>query len=194
MRNPYLARIQKIKFWTHSNHHVGTLRLKEGKFPEIKLNGKWLPICGHYFWDNNYGATLFCKKLSSRFTFGTVKRRYDRPLGNNGLFIGRCRKTDKKLLSCTGHKNIYSTSHSLCAARQKASVEIKCSGIWSENPMLNNGTNIGKKMNADNNTKNIILISVSGLMSLEVQSCNFWEDGRLPPHAGRAHGMWVNLW
>ena len=46
--------------------------------------------------------------------------------------------------------------------------------------MLNNG-NIGKKMNADNNTKNIILISVSGLMSLEVQSCNFWEDGRFFP-------------
>ena len=73
--------------------------------------------------------------------------------------------------------NIYSTSRTVCAARQKASVEIKCSGIWSENQMLNNG-NIGKKMNADNNTKNIILISVSSLMSLEVQSCNFWEDGR----------------
>ena len=40
---------------------------------------------------------------------------------------------------------------------------------------------VGKKMNADNNTKNIILISVSGLMSLEVQSCNFWEDGRFFP-------------
>ena len=38
-----------------------------------------------------------------------------------------------------------------------------------------------KKINADNNTKNIILISVSGLMSLEVQSCNFWEDGRFFP-------------
>ena len=40
---------------------------------------------------------------------------------------------------------------------------------------------VGKKMNADNNTKNIILISVSSLMSLEVQSCNFWEDGRFFP-------------
>ena len=52
--------------------------------------------------------------------------------------------------------------------------------IWKFSEILE-ALIVGKKMNADNNTKNIILISVSGLMSLEVQSCNFWEDGRFFP-------------
>ena len=27
------------------------------------MDGKWRPICGHWFWDNNYGAKAFCKRL-----------------------------------------------------------------------------------------------------------------------------------
>ena len=40
------------------------VELKYGKNPIVKTNdGKWTPICGHWFWDNNYGARLFCKQL-----------------------------------------------------------------------------------------------------------------------------------
>ena len=38
----------------------GSVRLVEEKFPEVFWNGVWTPICGHWFWNNDYGADLFC--------------------------------------------------------------------------------------------------------------------------------------
>ena len=32
-------------------------------FPEILVDNGWHPICGHYFWNNNFGARLFCQEL-----------------------------------------------------------------------------------------------------------------------------------
>ena len=81
-----------------------SVRLKEGKFPEVFWNGNWAPICGHWFWNNNYGATLFCQKLDSSFTSGIVIRREDKPLESDGLRIGECREQDH-WLSCTGGAN-----------------------------------------------------------------------------------------
>ena len=98
----------------------------DGKFPWVKWAGKWSPICGHWFWNNNYGATLFCKKLDSKYTSGTIKRRTDRPLKDNGLKIGSCGSTDKDLDKCTAGGNTLSTTKSGCAKDEKASVEINC--------------------------------------------------------------------
>ena len=36
------------------------------------VNGAWLPVCGRDFWDNNYGASLFCQKLDSKYTYGLI--------------------------------------------------------------------------------------------------------------------------
>ena len=43
----------------------GDVRLLDDGTPEYYLNGDWYPICGHYFWDNDHGATAFCRKLGS---------------------------------------------------------------------------------------------------------------------------------
>lgn len=39
--------------------------------PEVYYGGEWYPICGYYFFDNNVGATTFCKMLG--FDVGTVQ-------------------------------------------------------------------------------------------------------------------------
>ena len=54
---------------THGNSPTvseGSVRLIQEKYAEIWVDGKWSPICGPGFWDNNIGATLFCQKLDQR--------------------------------------------------------------------------------------------------------------------------------
>lgn len=53
----------------------GNVRLKDGKYPEISIDGMWSPICGHWFWESNIGAKLFCRKLNSKYVYGTVVKR-----------------------------------------------------------------------------------------------------------------------
>ena len=78
--------------------------MREEKYPEIWFNDKWSPICGHYFWNNNYGATLFCQELNSTYTFGSVKNS-GIPLASDGIRVGKCTSQDNSLSSCTGGCN-----------------------------------------------------------------------------------------
>ena len=104
-----------------------SVQLKDGKFPEVFWNGNWAPICGHWFWNNNHGATLFCQKLDSSFTSGIVTRREDKPLESDGLRIGECREQDH-WLSCSGGGNKLDNPScgGGCCAGSEASIEIKC--------------------------------------------------------------------
>ena len=108
--------------------------MQEEKYPEIWFNDKWSPICGHYFWENDYGATLFCQKLNSNYTFGKSKKRLDRSLASNGITVGECTSQDKSLLSCTGRCNDLQEgglscgqSGGKCDVGERALVEVECS-------------------------------------------------------------------
>ena len=35
----------------------------DSSIPMIHWNGRWSPICGHYFWDNDNGVYEFCRML-----------------------------------------------------------------------------------------------------------------------------------
>ena len=109
----------------------GNVRLVDGNFPEVFLNGIWSPICGHWFWDTDFGANLFCQKLTSDpASTGYVIRRVDKPLEKDAIRIGKCLSNDK-WLSCSGGCNNLGTgkgcnNHDNCGAKQPASIEIKC--------------------------------------------------------------------
>ena len=109
------------------------LRLRENKYPEILINDKWSPICGHHFWDNKYGATIFCQKLSSEYTSGKVKNT-GLPLVSDGVRIGQCNSQDKSFSSCSGGGcNDYpevggQCGGGNCSAGQAATIEIECFG------------------------------------------------------------------
>ena len=78
------------------------VRLQNGKYPEVFWNGVWVPICGHWFWDNNFGATLFCKQLG--FKSGIIKRN-DQQVEADAIRIGRCTTWDNIWLHCSGGRN-----------------------------------------------------------------------------------------
>ena len=108
-----------------------TVRLVDGKYPEVWLNGTWSPICGHYFWDNDYGATMFCKQLNATFDSGIVIRRPDKPLESDAIRVGKCQNDtiDTQWLQCTGACNDLGKGNgcAMCGAGELASIEIECS-------------------------------------------------------------------
>ena len=92
------------------------------------MSGSWLPICGHWFWDTNYGATLFCQKLDPKFSSGTVIKRTDKQLEKDAVRVGMCQNNDQ-WLQCTGGCNDLGIGDGCakCSAGNWASIEIKCS-------------------------------------------------------------------
>ena len=105
----------------------------DGKYPEVSIHGSWAPICGHYFWGNNHGATLFCQKLSPEFKYGTLIHRPDKPIEVDGIRIGKC-FSDDHWPECTGGCNDFETGNSCfeakagkCSAGDVGSIEIHCS-------------------------------------------------------------------
>ena len=87
---------------------------------------QWSPICGHWFWDNNYGATTFCQKLG--YNSGVVSGKRQR--GGRGKYevdsihIGRCHEGVplEECHWCIGTGNECSN----CAANQRVAIKIKC--------------------------------------------------------------------
>ena len=112
--------------------------MSNGKYPEILLNNKWSPICGHFFWGNDYGATLFCQQLNSTYTSGIAIRRYNIPLASDGIRIGKCTDQDNSLSSCTDGCNDFpqlggvcsNMANAKCGAGKKATVEVQCLECW----------------------------------------------------------------
>ena len=71
----------------------GDVKLKDKTIPMIFWNGTWSPICGHYFWDNHIGATLFCQKLG--FEKGHVSgRNSGKSYATDAFMVGKCKKSD----------------------------------------------------------------------------------------------------
>jgi len=56
--------------------------------PDVRFNHRWYPICGHFFWNNNAGATTVCQGFG--FSSGTCQR-----AGNtysiDSMPVGSCR-------------------------------------------------------------------------------------------------------
>ena len=77
------------------------MRFGANQMPEVYFDGKWVPICGHWFWNNNIGANLFCQEFG--FESGTLKNTH-LTLPNDGLIIGKCEQRDA-WLQCSGNCN-----------------------------------------------------------------------------------------
>ena len=71
--------------------------------PEVRFQDKYHPICGHFFWDNDDGATTICKALGfSRGTRWTTEDKYD----VDAMPVGKC-KAGEPLTKCTGGGNAW---------------------------------------------------------------------------------------
>ena len=102
------------------------MRLGDNEIAEIFINEMWVPICGHYFWDNNHGAELFCQKLGYKSGQPGAKS----PLPSDGVKIGKCYYGDI-WPNCSGGCNDHSIGgNELCDCRSGAmsGTKINCVG------------------------------------------------------------------
>merc|ERR1711990_613252 len=57
-------------------------------YPQIFYEGSFYPICGHYFWDNNDGATTVCRALG--FSSGSKSEPRTSVSPANAMPVGKC--------------------------------------------------------------------------------------------------------
>jgi hypothetical protein len=96
-------------------------------YPEVSYKGKWYPICGHYFWDNDDGATSFCKRLG--FTKGTRGKRGGK-FNIDAMPVGKC-KAGQRLNQCNagGHAwGNFNYNNGWCKKGKNIALAIKCIG------------------------------------------------------------------
>ena len=93
--------------------------------PKIFWKGKFIHICGDRIWDNNNGASIFCKKLG--YQTGVIRTFPGQ--GNStmpSLNVGTCAEGDTDLSACTGGYNKYTVeNNSKCTSGN--TYKINCS-------------------------------------------------------------------
>ena len=114
------------------------MKLEEDGTPLLFFDQKWSPICGHSFWDDNHGATSFCKQLG--YESGTVTRKNGKyPVAS--LRIGRCR-AGEELTACTHGGNYLNhdrLQHRYCYPQETVSISIACDQQAENNSTCNAG-------------------------------------------------------
>eukprot|EP00928_Gymnodinium_smaydae_P025510 TRINITY_DN20291_c0_g2_i1.p1 TRINITY_DN20291_c0_g2~~TRINITY_DN20291_c0_g2_i1.p1 ORF type:complete len:421 (-),score=84.88 TRINITY_DN20291_c0_g2_i1:51-1313(-) len=86
--------------------------------PHMCKEGKFLPICGHYFWNNNNGAQIFCRQLG--FSRGYIEKTgVSYPV--DSVLVQQCRSDrGESLQSCEGHPSTGTVGYSMCKAHEGA--------------------------------------------------------------------------
>jgi hypothetical protein len=102
--------------------------------PEIMYNGSWYPICGHWFWDDNNGATTVCQGLG--FSSGLVSSGYGERAHTSqpkaAMPVGRC-NAGEALTSCSNGGNYWGDFNSTLAitgVRYALVHDGPCAGGW----------------------------------------------------------------
>ena len=110
----------------------GDVKLDADRTPWIFWRGEWEPICGHWFWDNQEGARLFCQKLG--YEDGTVERKND-VYSRDSFMIGKCNAGDvwgNCLGGCNEYQkgNVCSGRGERCTSSEPVKISISCNG-WN---------------------------------------------------------------
>ena len=111
----------------------GDVKLEDDGTPFVFWDNEWIPICGHYFWDNIHGANLFCRKMG--YASGSLSGRGSgEKYGVNSFRIGKCNSGDE-WESCSGGCNDYQSGGACenngrahCDKDQGVKVSIECFG------------------------------------------------------------------
>jgi hypothetical protein len=95
---------------------------KEGWIDRRARDGRWRPLTSHYFWDNNYGATIVCKNMG----FGRGTRTHTRNRNNRANFDSetgnrRCGASHTNILQCRKYGGPNNRDKS-------AQAHVRCSG------------------------------------------------------------------
>ena len=114
--------------------------MKEGKYPEVLINGIWSPICGLHFGKNNISAAIYCRKLDLEVNNGIMVGHRDLPLETNTIRIGQCLNSDH-WLNCSEECNDLGNNKcaTKCGTTKSTTIKIQCNqGIYMLNIYLSN--------------------------------------------------------
>merc|ERR1712187_722117 len=110
----------------------GGEEVKDGKafVPEVRSHGRYYPICGHYFWDDNGGAESVCNSLG--FTYAKLQVTKD-AYSTDAMPVGRCHEGES-LDQCTAGGNAFGDlgktygwfGNDNCRKGQKIGVKVVC--------------------------------------------------------------------
>merc|ERR1712113_901447 len=103
-------------------------KIKAGQafYPEVLYNGKYYPICGHYFWDNHEGAKIICKSVGMK---GGKQKRTSKKFNKDSMPIGKC-NAGQALDKCTGGGNAWGKFNhrgGWCSKGKNIGVQVTCS-------------------------------------------------------------------
>ena len=105
----------------------GNAKLDADNIPHLFYGGKWSPICGHYFWNNQDGAKAFCQELG--YTNGRLSE-YDEygegKYDQDAIEVGQCR-SGESINSCTSSNNKYKKT-GWCKKGKEVKITISCEG------------------------------------------------------------------
>ena len=95
--------------------------------PEVLFEGNYYPICGHYFWDNDYGAETVCKALGFD---GGAKTNTAAKFEEHAMPVGACNQGEE-LDKCTAGANQWGNfddRDGWCTSGNTIGVEVTCTG------------------------------------------------------------------
>ena len=115
----------------------GDVKIDEDDVPMIYWIDSWVPICGHYFWNNQIGANKFCQKMG--YHYGVVSGKGQEVFYTMDSFkLGQC-DSDDAWLQCGGGCNDNSIGGKCaddinidCSAGQPVKINITCEGTSSK--------------------------------------------------------------
>ena len=104
----------------------GDVKVESDGTPKFHWNGQWAPICGHYFWNNEHGASTFCRKLG--YT-GAKLEKTRASFSEDAIAIGEC-LANEELEFCSGMCNdkVVGKGCVDCTAGKPVSLTINCTG------------------------------------------------------------------
>ena len=103
--------------------------------PKYYVTNKYVPICGHWFWDNNNGAKSICQKLG--YSNGALSRT-NQAYTEDAVMLGRC-KSGEDAQHCSEDCRRNSGAEKFvgkvfqgcadCTAGQRVGIKISCTGL-----------------------------------------------------------------
>ena len=104
------------------------MRIRKDGTPEFFWNAKFSPICGPWFWENEYGAESFCQTLG--YTNGSIIHTDSADKYTvDAITIGKC-YAGEELEACSGGCNEKGVGNGCaeCAAGESVKFTISCEG------------------------------------------------------------------
>jgi len=131
---------QQEELRKQNKHRDHCVKIDADGTPKYYWTNKYVPICGHWFWDNNNGAKSICQKLG--YSNGALSRT-NQAYTEDAIMLGRC-KSGENYQHCSEDcwSHMFSTPSGVekfvgkvfqgcadCTAGQRVGIKISCTGL-----------------------------------------------------------------